>query len=96
MYEKANKKGQSRPDIGGWGRELDDTDKTVVLLIPKSKKEQDETMSVWQTANVDSSATAHMVVDPFVLSMYKNPSIGSIGTASDEVVQAKKEGPFEV
>lgn len=46
----------------------------------------------WQSAHGDSDATAHIVIDDFVLSVSKRPSSGSIEMAGREAMNSKRGG----
>lgn len=60
--KEINKNSVRKPDNGGCGRELYDIDKTIIAALAKSESKQGKAISAWKAIQVDSGATAHMVV----------------------------------
>lgn len=55
-----------RLDNGDHGRELNGTDKAMIVALSKSKANQDKAMSARKIIFADLEATAHMVNDATV------------------------------
>lgn len=55
----------------------------------QDKRKQDKAMSAFPTANMDSEATANVVIDDSVRSTDRKPSSGPTGTASGKVLKAR-------
>lgn len=71
----------------------------MIAAFSKIERKQDRVMPAWNTTYEDSGALAHMVlIDDAVLSMKikEKLSSASIGKASNEVVNVRREGTSEL
>lgn len=92
---RRQQEGQSRPDIGVRGLDIDDTNKEMVAVLFQSET-KDLEISTWENAFMDPGVTTHMAMDDSILSMNKNSSSCFIGMAGGKVVEPKRNGTSEV